>query len=112
MARFNKVSHYQKLSVLWLLAGSALFAFLVYRTGVRAIVFKLEVFGVYFLLLLLISGLRQVLRTFAWRYCIEREHRQVSLLELFKLRRWFINQKPMVTGSARARMPAIVAARI
>ena len=33
MARFNKVSPYQKLSVLWLLAGSALFAFLVYRTA-------------------------------------------------------------------------------
>jgi glycosyltransferase 2 family protein len=86
LARLNKFNHYQKLSLLWLLAGSALFAFLVYRTGIRTIVSKLELFGAYFLLLLLISGLRQVLRTFAWRYCIEREHRQVSLLELFKLR--------------------------
>jgi hypothetical protein len=85
LARF-KLNHYQKLSFLWLLVGSVLFAFLVYRTGIHTIISKLELFGAYFLLLLLISGVRQVLRTFAWRYCIEREHRQVSLLELFKLR--------------------------
>ena len=86
MGGFRKFDNYHKLSFLWLLVGSALFAFLVYRTGIRTIVSKLELFGAYFLLLLLISGLRQVLRTFAWRYCVEREHRQVSLLELFKLR--------------------------
>jgi len=68
------------------LAGSLLFAYLVYRTGVHTIISKLELFGAYFLLLLLISGLRQVLRTVTWRYCIERKHREVSLLELFKLR--------------------------
>ena len=68
------------------MAGLALFGFLVYRTGVGTIVSNIELFGAYFLLLLLISGLRQVLRTFAWRYCIEPEHRQVSLWELFKLR--------------------------
>lgn len=85
LGRF-RLNHYQKLSFLWLLVGSVLFAFLVYRTGIHTIVSKLELFGAYFLLLLLISGVRQVLRTFAWRYCIEREHRQVSLLELFKLR--------------------------
>ena len=81
-----KLNHYQKLSLLWLLVGSVLFAFLVYRTGIHTIVSKLELFGAYFLVLLLISGARQVLRTFAWRYCIEREHRHVGLLELFKLR--------------------------
>ena len=68
------------------MAGLALFGFLVYRTGVGTIVSNIELFGAYFLLLLLISGLRQVLRTFAWRYCIEPEHRQMSLWELFKLR--------------------------
>ncbi len=81
-----KRNRYHQLSFLWLLVGSILFAFLVYHTGIHTIVSKLELFGAYFLLLLLISGLRQVLRTVAWRYCIEREHRQVSLLELFKLR--------------------------
>ncbi len=82
----KKLNRYQKLSLVWLLIGLVLFAFLVYRTGVSTIVSNIEVFGAYFLLLLLISGMRQVLRTFAWRYCIEREHRQVSLWELFKLR--------------------------
>src|SRR5256885_1869041 len=52
----------------------------------QSVVSNLELFGACFLLVLLISGLRQVVRTFAWRYCIEPEHRQVSLWELFKLR--------------------------
>ena len=82
----KKLNRYQKLSLVWLVAGLALFAFLVYRTGLRTIASNIKVFGGYFLLLLLISGMRQVLRTFTWRYCIEREHRQVSLWELFKLR--------------------------
>jgi hypothetical protein len=82
----RKLNRYQKLSLVWLMAGLGLFAFLVYRTGVRTIISNIELFGAYFPLLLMISGTRQVVRTFAWRYCIEREHRGVSLLELFKLR--------------------------
>src|SRR5438477_11878736 len=64
----KKLNRYQKLSFVWLLIGLILFAFLVYRTGVSTIVSNIRVFGAYFLLLLLISGMRQVLRTFAWRY--------------------------------------------
>ena len=82
----KKLNRFQKLSFVWLLIGLILFAFLVYRTGVGTILSNIKGFGAYFLLLLLISGMRQVLRTFAWRYCIDRKHRQVSLLELFKLR--------------------------
>ena len=82
----KQLNRYQTLGLVWLVAGLALFGFLVYRTGVGTIVSNIELFGAYFLLLLLISGLRQVLRTFAWRYCIELEHRQVSLWKLFKLR--------------------------
>jgi len=86
LAPLKRLNRYQKLSLVWLVAGLVLFGFLVYRTGVGTIVSNVELFGAYFLLLLLIAGLRQVLRTFAWRYCIEPEHRRVSLLELFKLR--------------------------
>lgn len=82
----KKLTRYQKLSLFWLFIGLALFAFLVYRTGLHTIISNIELFGVYFLVLLLISGLRQVVRTFAWRLCIDPEHRQVSLVELFKLR--------------------------
>jgi hypothetical protein len=77
---------YQKLSLAWLIIGLGLFAYLVYRTHAGTIVDKVELFGANFLILLLISGARQVMRTFAWRYCIEREYRQVSLFELFKMR--------------------------
>ena len=86
LTALNRLNRYQKLSLVWLVIGLALFAFLVYRTGIGTILSNIKLFGYYFLILLLISGTRQVLRAFAWRYCIEREHRQVSLFELFKLR--------------------------
>jgi hypothetical protein len=86
LVALKKFNRYQKLSFVWLIAGLALFVFLVYRTGVGTIASKLKQFGWYFLLLLLISGVRQILRALAWRYCIEYEHRSVSFVELFKLR--------------------------
>ena len=41
----KKLNRYQTLGLVWLVAGLALFGFLVYRTGVGTIVSNIELFG-------------------------------------------------------------------
>jgi hypothetical protein len=79
-ARFSRVA------ALALLVGLALFAYTVYRTGPAAVLAHVGALGVWFPVLLLISSVRQVLRTLAWRLCIAPEHRTVPFLDLARIR--------------------------
>ena len=73
----------QKLKLIALLAGLVLFVLLIERTGPGTIAAKIWEVGAGFLLLILISGSRHVLKTIAWRYSIEPQERQVNFLDLF-----------------------------
>jgi hypothetical protein len=69
-----------------LLIGLGLFVLLIARTGPSTILATVRNFGTGFLLLILISGMRHVLRTVAWYRSIEPDHRQVTLVDLFNIR--------------------------
>lgn len=67
--------------------GLALFVYLLYSVGARNVLHSIRLVGFGFLILILVSGVRQVLRVVAWSKCIEAEQRgRVSLLELFNVR--------------------------
>jgi hypothetical protein len=80
------LKNYQKIGLLSLLAGVALFIYLVERTGSSTILSDIRFFKANFILLLLTSGIRQCFRTVAWNHCIEQRHRNLSLVDLFQIR--------------------------
>jgi len=80
------LKNYKKIGLLSLLAGVALFIYLVIKTGSSTILSEIRLFKANFLLLLLTSGIRQCFRTVAWNRCIEQDHRNLSFLDLFQIR--------------------------
>ncbi len=66
--------------------GLGLFVLLIAGTGPSRTLATVRNFGTGFLLLILISGMRHVLRTVAWYHSIEPDHRQVTLVNLFNIR--------------------------
>jgi uncharacterized membrane protein YbhN (UPF0104 family) len=82
----DRLRRYRWLGGVSLLAGFALLALLVARIGIGVILADLRVFGANFLVLVLISGVRQFLRTLAWQNSIEEEHRNIRLWELLQIR--------------------------
>jgi len=67
-------------------ASVLLFAWMVSRTGLASILDQMRLLGAGFIFLILLSGVRQVLRAIVWQRCIEPEARDLSLLDLFSLR--------------------------
>lgn len=82
----RELKKYQKIGLLGLLIGLALFIYLIHKTGVATIVASVRLLGAGFLLLLLTSGARHFLRTVAWYHSIEKDHRRFRFLELFNIR--------------------------
>jgi uncharacterized membrane protein YbhN (UPF0104 family) len=82
----TRTRSYRKWGLWWTFAGAALFAYLIYHTGVVVIYDNVRFFGWNFSLLILITGARQFMRAFAWRYCFEPPDRNVGLVELFRIR--------------------------
>ncbi len=77
----------KKIQAVSLAFGLALFAYLIYSVGVGNILNSIRLVGAGFLILIFVSGARQVLRVVAWKKCIEVEQRgRVGLLELFNVR--------------------------
>lgn len=76
----------KKIKLIGLLVGLGLFVLLIKETGPATIVERIWEFGAGFLLLILIYGVRHVLRTTAWYYSIEPEERQVRFWNLFGIR--------------------------
>lgn len=67
-------------------AGLALFGVLVYQTGPATIAASVRACGATFVALVVLSGIRHLLRTIAWQLCIDPAHRVVSFLDLFNIR--------------------------
>jgi Lysylphosphatidylglycerol synthase TM region len=76
----------QKFRLVALLAGLGIFVLLIVRTGPGTIAARIWEFGAGFLLLILISGVRHILRTIAWYHSIEPGERQVRFRDLFGIR--------------------------
>jgi len=64
------------------IAGIALFAYLLQRTDPKAILGDIRTLGWGVAVLILLSGLRHVLRALAWSYCIQTEGESPAALEL------------------------------
>jgi glycosyltransferase 2 family protein len=80
------LKNYQKIGLLALLVGVALFIYLVERTGPWIILNNIRLLRASFFLVLLTSGTRQCFRTVAWNHCIEQGHRNLSFFDLFRIR--------------------------
>ena len=81
------VKYMKKIQAVSLVLGLALFAFLIYKIGVGQILDSLRAVGFGFIILILVSGVRHLLRASAWKKCFEADHRhRVGLLELFNVR--------------------------
>ena len=83
MTRFTTT---QKIALASSLAGMVLFIFLVEKTGLSFIFRNIRLMGSSFLLILLTSGIRHLLRTITWYHCIEQDHRNVRFLDLLRIR--------------------------
>ena len=80
----KKNSHFVR-SLAWV-ASVALFVYMLRLTTPAAILGKARLLGWGFVFLLVFSGVRQVLRTVAWRSCVEPGGHRLNLLDLFGLR--------------------------
>lgn len=69
-----------------LLACVGLFVLLIQKTGPATIASRVYEFGAGFLVLILISGIRHLLRAAAWYSAIERRERRVRFRDLFGIR--------------------------
>jgi lysylphosphatidylglycerol synthase-like protein len=74
------------LRVLAAVASVALFVWMVSRIRLVTIRDQLHLLGSGFILLILLSGARHLLRAVAWQRCISPEERNLGLLDLFGLR--------------------------
>ena len=68
---------------LGLVASGALFAYVVVRAKPEVILDKIRLLGWGFVMLILLSGIRSVLRTLAWKYCVQTSGRHPKALDLF-----------------------------
>ena len=53
------------------IASIALFVYVLQRTGPAAVLDKIRLLGWGFVVLILLSGVRHVLRAVAWSYCVQ-----------------------------------------
>ena len=60
----------------------ALFAYLLQRTGPEAVLRNIRVLGWGVVALILLSGIRHVLRALAWSYCVDSSERRPAALQL------------------------------
>ena len=76
----------RKLKLLMLLVCVALFVLLIVKTGPAVIAARIYDVGAGFLILILISGIRHLLRTAAWYNAIERQERKIRFWDLLGIR--------------------------
>ena len=69
----------------WLaaVASSALFVYVVARAKPEVILDKIHLLGWGFAVLILLSGIRSVLRALAWSYCVQTDGRHPATIDLF-----------------------------
>ncbi len=76
----------RKIKLVMLLICIGMFVLLIKETGPSLIASRVYDVGAGFLILILISGCRHLLRTTAWLYSIERQERRVRFRDLFAIR--------------------------
>lgn len=76
----------RKFKLLMLLVCIGLFVLLVEKTGPAIIAARVYDVGAGFLILILISGTRHLLRTTAWYNAIDRKERRIRFIDLFGIR--------------------------
>lgn len=84
MARVLK--HIKALQVLFLILGLILFYYVVSSVGLDQIAASLRLMGFGFVVVMAISAVRHWLRSVAWLHCIEQDHRNIRILDLFNVR--------------------------
>ncbi|MEO7540305.1 MAG: lysylphosphatidylglycerol synthase domain-containing protein [Pyrinomonadaceae bacterium] len=72
--------------VVFLTLGLILFFYIIYSVGVGQIWDSIRLMGFGFVLVVLASAVRHLLRTIAWLNCIEEDHRNIKLWDLFNVR--------------------------
>jgi hypothetical protein len=70
----------------FLVLGLILFFYIIYSVGVDQIFASIRLVGFGFVLIILVSAVRHLLRSIAWLHCIEEDHRQIKLIDLFNVR--------------------------
>ena len=106
--------------ILFAAAGLALFAYFVWRAEPAKVWARLSEVGAGFGLILLLSGLRFVVRALAWTLCVERPHR-LSLRHALRaflvgdtagniLPVGLVVSEPTKTAMVRDRLPLVAAA--
>ncbi len=74
------------LTLISLVAGGALFYFVIRQTGTRELWLRLSQLDARFLWLLLVSGLRPLLRAAAWWHCLPQSERHGAFIPLWRAR--------------------------
>jgi phosphoribosylcarboxyaminoimidazole (NCAIR) mutase len=74
------------LSLVSLVIGIALFLYLLKQTGTAEIIARVRALGAGFLLILVISAIRQLARAYAWLRCLRDEQRRVGLWAILRAR--------------------------
>lgn len=72
--------------IIALALGLVLFVYLIRSVGYGEIFRSIKMVGFGYLVLLALSFFRQVLRSYAWRHCIEEDHRNIGIFKLFNIR--------------------------
>ncbi len=80
-----KKSVFKTLQLVALVAGLALFAYLIYKTGFDTLARYLRAMGWGFALIIALAAARNVLRAASWYYAIDPAHRQISFWSLMNV---------------------------
>jgi Lysylphosphatidylglycerol synthase TM region len=78
--------HLKILQILFLILGLVLFYYVVSSVGLHQITESIRLMGFGFVIVLAISAVRHWLRSVAWLHCIEEDHRNIRLMDLFNVR--------------------------
>ena len=70
----------------FLVLGLILFVYIIYSVGVGQILSSIKLVGFGFVVIIAVSAVRHLLRSIAWLHCIEEDHRQIKILDLFNVR--------------------------
>ena len=84
MARVLK--HIKALQILFLVLGLILFYYVVSKVGFGEIAASVRLMGFGFVVVMAISAVRHWLRSVAWLHCIEEDHRNIRIHDLFNVR--------------------------
>jgi len=78
--------HIKAVQVFFLILGLAIFFYVISRVGLAQIVDSIKLMGYGFIALMALSAFRHWIRSVAWLHCIEEDHRNIRIFDLFNIR--------------------------